>query len=186
MEKWEQGTRNRSGNRVRTFTGSDRLYARLSCQKNLMQHIGNVSAALYPIDYDEDVEIECRHKIVMQNGRKAYRDARAFGIQPLILAEDEPRIVGEKRKTASMVLKSELCQEAIRRGYDGTLHNQSRRSRKLLAALQAAIEELRPRFNKKLWLRYAHGEIDEIALLLAAGMIARAPQPKQRQTRCMR
>ncbi len=184
MENWEQGTRNRSGSRVRTFTGSDRLYARLSSQKNLIQHVGNVSAALYPIDYDEDVEIECRHKIVMQNGRKAYREARSFGIQPMILAE-ETLIVAEQRRTASMVLKSGQCQEAIRRGYAGTLYDNSSRSQKALAALQAAIVELRPRFNKKEWLKYTHGEITEIELLRAAGLIIKAPQ-KKHKTRCLR
>lgn len=55
MEKWEAGTRNRSGARVRTFTGSDRLGCRLSCQKNVTfySHMP-VSSCLIPMSVDED------------------------------------------------------------------------------------------------------------------------------------
>ena len=174
MENWEQGTRNYSGSRVRTFTGSNKLHARLSCKKNLVQHVGMISPALLPVDYDEDVELECRDKIVMQNGRKAYRKARAFGIQPMILADEKPFDAGPCY-TPARILRDELCQEAIRRWYNGSLYNNSRLSRRPLAALQAAIIELKQRFNKSLWLRYTAGELDEVELLCAAGLICKAP-----------
>lgn len=75
MERWEQGTRNRSGAKVRTFTGSDRLGVRLSCQKVVTHYYGVSSSCLVPLSPEEEGSVPTYDRRTGKTGAK-YLDGR--------------------------------------------------------------------------------------------------------------
>lgn len=121
---------------------------------------GNTDKTLVPLEYDEDIEIELKHSIKVCVGHK---QAKAGHDLPTY---QSTHTCGT---TTRDILKGDLA-DAIK-----VINSNCGQKKKAaaLAMLDHAIRnELKPRFNRKLFRSYESGKLSAMDLLRSAGLIA--------------
>lgn len=168
MEKYEQGTRKGSGARVRSYTGSDRLGCRLSC-KSATPYNRVVSGCIIPVDANEELEYETQRGVVVRNASIRSKEVRAYSAVTMVISTPAPTQMEVHRFQISRPEVAELI------AHPNRIHDRTRHGRKNQRIIQEVILEMKPLFNRKLWNKYASGELNEIELLRAANFIGKPP-----------
>lgn len=161
----EQSARNFHGAIARNYDSSDKLDARLSCGKRTLPYRYAVSGCMIPLAYDEDGEIETRRGIVITQGFANANDVRFHANHDMTTCESK-RTYGT---TTRDIFKGDLA-DAIK-----VINSNCGQKKKAaaLAMLDHAIRnELKPRFNRKLFRSYESGKLSAMDLLRSAGLIA--------------
>lgn len=165
MENWERGTKNASGAIVRVY-GSEKLEARLACQKKTLPYLRSFSGCLVPLEYDEDCDREGERAIYIQNGYKRAREVRAYGNLAQVYAVQNkfnvPQVTGVS--VPDEVMKALKLTEA-----KTTKRNKSAQeaARMTVSAFIAQTH----RINRRLKKAYAAGNLTARETLRRAGLV---------------